>query len=403
MSVKIGFGQYNVTPPLGVAMAGYDKREGVADDLHDPLWARAMVFDDGGTAVSLVVADIIDISRDQYDRVGRLVARWTGIPRSRVIAAGTHTHSSATPAQKRHRRRAGVSNAAFGQLLPDLMASAVRLAWLDRRPAALAATAVQTREQTINRREPGGGTDEELTVVHMKRRGAADGVLLNYACHGVVMGPDSLALSADWIGQTRAVLEAKQPGLFSLLAVAPSGDINPLPRSIRKEIQKRGVEYFTNDPFSGIYDRTGGTFTEVAAMGRTVAAAALRALPRCVAVDTRAGVAAVTRSADIGAGRKKLRVPFRLFRLGDLVVVGMSGEQFVQTGARVKAAVREHGLTPVVVTHAPHLAYVPTPDAFTEDREHDYEVDTARRMGMAPDAAERELKAIRQGLGVLTQ
>ena len=81
-----------------------------------------------------------------------------------------------------------------------------------------------------------------------------------------------------------------------------------------------------------------------------------------------------------------------------MVLVGIPGEQFVETGLRIKAAVRQHGLIPIVVAHAPALAYVPTPEAFAEGLKHDYEVDWARGMGMAPDAADRELKAVRRGL-----
>ena len=89
--------------------------------------------------------------------------------------------------------------------------------------------------------------------------------------------------------------------------------------------------------------------------------------------------------------------------VGDLCLVGMAGEQFVETGLQVKQTVREYGLTPIVVTHSPHLAYVPAPTAFAQDLEHDYEVQWARGMGMSEDAADRELAAIRRALNALTR
>ena len=80
----------------------------------------------------------------------------------------------------------------------------------------------------------------------------------------------------------------------------------------------------------------------------------------------------------------------------------MAGEQFAATGLRVKQAVRARGLVPVVLSHAPHLAYVPTPGAFAQQRDRDYEVEWARKLGMAPDAADREVAAIERALRRLT-
>lgn len=401
MPLRIGFGEYNVTPPFGVTMAGYAKREGTANALRDPLTARAIVFDDGTTSAALAVTDVIGLRPEHADRIGRLVQQWTGIPRRNVIAAGSHTHSGPDEGGRRRSRRPS-SNELFVQLLPDLVASAMARAAADLRPAALSTATTKTRNLTVNRRHPGGTTDEELTALAVKRGGKVAGVLLNFACHGVVMGPDNLALSADWIGSARAALMARLPGAFPLLAVAPSGNINPLPRSIGKLLREKGPGFFTNDPFSGIYDRSGGTFSEVDEMGGAIARAAATALERAVPASARGGVSVTTATADIGQGRKSIRVPLRLIRVGDLALVGIPGEQFVETGIRIKAAVRQYGLIPILVAHAPALAYVPTPEAFAEGLEHDYEVDWACGMGMAPDAADRVLRAVERGLRILT-
>ena len=403
MPLKIGFGKYNTTPPFGVDMWGYDKRQGEANYLHDPLWATAVVFDDGKTSAAVVTADIIGINPDQVDRIGRLVEQWTGIPRRHIIAAGTHTHSGPSFQKRRRSGRGPTAEELYAGLLPDLMASAVKRAWDDRRAATLAAASTETKDLTVNRRDPGGTTDEELALLCVKRRGELAGVILNFACHGVVMGPDNLALSGDWIGLTRAALAAELPGAFPLVTVAPSGNINPLPQSIRRQIREKGVEYFTNDPFSGIYDRAGGTFAEAEQMAGSLVRATLKAIEHAAPAPTTGGVAVTTRTADIGEGSTSIRVPLRMIRTGRVVFVGMPGEQFVETGIRVKQAIRQLGLIPVVLTHSPNLAYVPTPEAFAQHKEHDYEVDWARQMGMAEDAADRELRAIERGLRILAK
>ena len=249
---------------------------------------------------------------------------------------------------------------------------------------------------------PGGTTDEQLTLLGIRRRGKLRGGGVNYACHGVVMGPDNLTLSGDWIGLTRAALARKRPELFSLVAVAPSANINPMPATIRKEIATRGTGYFTNDPFSGIYDRTGGTFAEAEQMAGAIARSAVKGLGRAQSLSSSAGVSVTTATADIGRRPKTMRAPLRLIRVGQIVFVGMPGEQFVETGTRVKRIACDEGLVPILLTHSPRLGYVPTPEAFAQNGHDDYEVDRARRMGMAEDAADREVAAVRRGLRSLT-
>ena len=56
----------------------------------------------------------------------------------------------------------------------------------------------------------------------------------------------------------------------------------------------------------------------------------------------------------------------------------------------------------MVLSHSPALTYVPTPEAFAQDKAQDYEVQNARGMGMSADAADRELAAVERGLAALS-
>jgi hypothetical protein len=61
-------------------------------------------------------------------------------------------------------------------------------------------------------------------AVHEKETRLA--TLVNYACHGTVLGPDNLLVSADWIGAMRQEVEAQLGGLTLFLQGA-TADINP--------------------------------------------------------------------------------------------------------------------------------------------------------------------------------
>jgi neutral ceramidase len=52
-------------------------------------------------------------------------------------------------------------------------------------------------------------------------------MLVNYACHPVVLGPENLQYSADYPGEMRRVVEAAYPGAVCLFVQGGAGNINP--------------------------------------------------------------------------------------------------------------------------------------------------------------------------------
>ncbi len=57
-----------ITPPVGTPMEGYGARADVSQGVHDDLHARAVVIDDGDSAVAIVACDLVGVER-------KLVAR----------------------------------------------------------------------------------------------------------------------------------------------------------------------------------------------------------------------------------------------------------------------------------------------------------------------------------------
>jgi hypothetical protein len=50
--------------------------------------------------------------------------------------------------------------------------------------------------------------------------------LVNFACHGTVLGPDNLLVSADWIGAMRSRVEADL-GILTLFLQGAAANLNP--------------------------------------------------------------------------------------------------------------------------------------------------------------------------------
>ena len=63
---RVGVASVDITPPMGIPMAGYYHERG-ADGMLDPLHSKAMVIESQGERAALVVLDLIVVKRSVTD------------------------------------------------------------------------------------------------------------------------------------------------------------------------------------------------------------------------------------------------------------------------------------------------------------------------------------------------
>ena len=94
--LKVGIAKLDVTPPVGARMAGFAGRVFPSLAVHDPLWARAVIFDDGKQRIGLVQMDLIGVWETTAAKVREGAAKSAGVVPSGLMLSGTHTHSGPT-------------------------------------------------------------------------------------------------------------------------------------------------------------------------------------------------------------------------------------------------------------------------------------------------------------------
>ncbi|NLB55544.1 MAG: hypothetical protein GX811_07230, partial [Lentisphaerae bacterium] len=72
MSIQAGFAEIDITPPLGTAKIGW-LTEIIIDKIHDPVFARAAVFVNGGQKIGFIQLDLLSIRWSQVDRIRKLI------------------------------------------------------------------------------------------------------------------------------------------------------------------------------------------------------------------------------------------------------------------------------------------------------------------------------------------
>ncbi|MBI2300948.1 MAG: hypothetical protein HYU66_18715 [Armatimonadetes bacterium] len=238
---RAGAAQTCITPNLGCHLEG-NWTDRLADHIHDDLYAKAFVLDNGATRLGIVVADLIMVSREMADETKRLVTETVGIPADHLLVTATHTHygpsifgALGTPAETEYCRA-----------VPRRLADALILAERRLQPAQLGWAFGACPTEVRNRRwrmkdgsvhtnpgyqhpdlvEPVGPTDPTLPVMILRtpeRRPI--GVLANLGLHYV--GSGNTDISSDYFGEFgRALQRCAGAEFVCAMTNGCFGDIN---------------------------------------------------------------------------------------------------------------------------------------------------------------------------------
>jgi hypothetical protein len=229
-----------ITPETSLPMWGYSSRAGNATGKLDPLFAKVLVLDDESTRLALVTLDLgRTFHTEQMEALRKQVRETAGV--HQVFFFASHTHSGPV---FDHRDEAGKPHAWYGIAL-DQVAGTIQRAAEDLTPVRIG-TGVGETYIGHNRRHvqedgsvkmlwrnlskiPTRPLDPRVGVIRVDRLdGTVLALLVNYACHPVVLGPDNLQYSADYPGAMAKLVEESFDGpALCLFLQGGAGDINP--------------------------------------------------------------------------------------------------------------------------------------------------------------------------------
>jgi hypothetical protein len=345
-----------------------------AEGVHDPLLAKAVVFEVDGVKAAIVACDMTSLPLHLHEAARVRVGRISSVPPANVMITATHTHTTpnirprfarnATPEQRQ------VMDEYLARL-PQLIAESVKAAEAKLAPATLQAAMGEVKGVAFNRRflmkdgtvvsNPAKGRDEGLVDV-VRAAGPTDpslpvlyfstpdgkplATVINFAMHLDTTGGQQY--SADYPYQIAKILrDVKGPDMLTHFTIGAAGNIN---------------HYYLLDPKRP--HRVKG-YDEAARLGTLLAAEVVRSYQRLEPVPvTRLKVSremirltlleekAPTIAAQFGNqpafhdgevgytrvdGKYVFDAEVMVIALGDEVAfVGFPGEMFVELGLMVK-------------------------------------------------------------------
>ena len=181
-------------------LAGFQSKR-PAKGVHDDIWARAILWDDGQTRVALVSLDAIGIFHDDVINVRASAAElYPDI--DHIIVASTHNHEvpDLMGLWGPSILKTGV-NKDYKQFVKEQTLSAIGEAWENRRPAKMHTARIDSvGRDLINDSRPPQVFDDVIRM--MRITDAANdsilGMLLNYGNHPETLASKNLDITSDF-------------------------------------------------------------------------------------------------------------------------------------------------------------------------------------------------------------
>lgn len=258
---RAGAAVSNITPPLDEPVVG-GWNSPPAAHVHDELYAKCLVLDNGKTKLVFVVCDSLGISREVYDKAKQIINQKTGIQPENMMMSATHTHSSIS-ARSSNLLKQNNKLSDYQQFLVMRIADGVRRALNNMEQARIGFGYANEPTQVFNRRyfmKPGvpipnpfggqdkvvmnpgrgnpnilkaaGPTDPQISFFSVQSLdGRPIALLANYSLHYVGPGKPGV-ISADYFGvfadriQQLLGADRTDPPFVGILTNGTSGDIN---------------------------------------------------------------------------------------------------------------------------------------------------------------------------------
>lgn len=387
MTLRAGFAEIDISPPMGTLKVGWIQKIEI-DTLLDPIFGRVAVFESEDTSIAFVQLDVICVRREEVEEIRRQVSERYGFTGAHVMVSTTHNHAGPAvdslgevpvdlPYVAEMVRRVV---AAFGEALEKLQPAQIGFAstyeWHISHNRRMVMRDGTTRTHSgygsPDALHIEGPIDPEVGVLAAKDlNGNLLGALVNFAAHPTDHGGDT-CLSAGWPGVLAREMKAQgcPVPLFlngaagNLSAGNPLSGREPEMEEVGEKLAKDAMEALGKAEFKeGI--RIGCRSRILPLPYRELTEEQIRGTARGAQrfVSSEIYDRAMPELAEKIRLRGSYQAEVQALFVGDVSVVGVPAELFVEPGLRVKEASQTRRALISAFTNG-YAGYAPTREAF---------------------------------------
>jgi len=373
--IRMGVSQVNITPETPTVMGGYGSRVAPFTGVHDELYASALYFSGEKTKTLIITADLLGFQTVFVDDLKNIISSKIGIPPENIMISAVHNHGG--PGTRIYDTDTLHTVEAYLKILKEKLTNLAVDATKNVVPVRMG-IGKGACNMNINRRaefadgsiglgrNPDGVCDHELVVVKfedMNKKTLA--VLLNWPCHGTVSGGTNYLITGDWPGAAaRYIKNHVAKDVVVAITAGASANINPIygPGKDFKEIEAVGFH-------------VGDEACKTLAQTTTFPLKSIQATNfKMTFPGKKPCIDELPHTSYESGPDTDLRLT--VFKIGDLVISGISGELFTEIGMEIKK--QSPYTETIIVTHCNGSSgYICTDKAFSEGG---YEVSVTKLM-----------------------
>jgi len=253
--LNVGFARLDITPPLGITLAGYGYIRH-ANGVLDPLYVTAVAFDNGEKRAVVFSVDLLGFNQKLMDRIRATVAECAQLEKEAVFICCTHTHLGPCTVSSRQQWE----NPDYVEFLTKKITDAAIMAFDDVVPARLLYTRGKVEGVAFVRRyrmkdgsgrtNPGylnpdiecpiGTPDENSSLLIIKREGKAEIGIVNFQVHPDVIS--GCKISADFPKFVRDTYEKMVDNSLCMYINGAQGDTNHIDVTLGETELRDGYE-----------------------------------------------------------------------------------------------------------------------------------------------------------------
>jgi len=391
-----GAAKRSIVPPFPTQMGGFTDRTDTYTGTHDDLFARALYLENQETRLMVIASDLMSVDADMTARIRANLEQATQVPASNIIVSCAHNHSAPSYYQL---ERQGESDPPLKKFLIDQFTAAGTAAYRNRVPARAGFRAGRLAGATLNRQQHNEEViDPQVGVFKVEQLEGRKviAILFNFTGHPVILGADNLLLSGEYPGAAARAVEELLGGV-ALFTQGACGDVT---------VHRSGDPFLEIErvgrTLAGEVIKTAGFIRGTADVPLAAASHTLELSPRTVPTVEETGQAleraeqALETARTNGTNKRiqrglqqklrlatanhriaqkladgSLQLPERLqaevqvARAGDLVLVAIPGEIFVEYALELRSRIRQtFDRSMVLVGYANgYIGYIVTPRA----------------------------------------
>ncbi len=226
----VGHAKENLTPPYPTATAGYAKRMGkLYESVHDSIYIRTLVIDNGTNRVAVVSADLLIIPPTVTELLEKELPE-IGFTLDNTYLGAIHTHNSIGNWGKGATTFLyGSYNDSIVHFIVDKIKSSILRASQNLKPATLKAGTIPLDGLVHNRLIDNGPVDSLLRVIEVHHSDSSKLLLMSFTAHATCLFARDIVLSRDYPGKLVDALEKQGYDFVMFMAGAVGSHAGKVP------------------------------------------------------------------------------------------------------------------------------------------------------------------------------